>query len=225
MQCSVSLFSGSPRPRCPPGIHISARFGNGENGKRGRGAAEPPQSRHGGGRRGWDVALKFLLIPLEGMLWIQLKSEDEPSRERSRAEPQPPAGCGAGKAPAALPGHGGARGVRCFSHMPGPSGPAVPAAPAPCPRLRCPRLLRQRFLRERRLPEHTGATRARAGLHREFRSSGMLQGWGVGKRSPPLLITESPSHLCPCHRGFCLAEIGLGGREGGSEKRDKCILL
>lgn len=42
-----------------------------------------PHSQHGPGNWGWDVGLKFLLIPLEGILWIRQKTEHEPSKEQS----------------------------------------------------------------------------------------------------------------------------------------------
>lgn len=83
------------------------------------------------------MGLKFLLIPLEGILWIQLKTEHKPSKEQSRAEELRPlaggdGGTGAGNLTwsfAERSTGGGTGGVWCFSDIPGRSRLAVAVSP------------------------------------------------------------------------------------------------
>lgn len=72
------------------------------------------------------MGLKFLLIPLEGILWIQLKTEHKPSKEQSRSEELRPlaggdGGTGVGNLTCSFAGRstgGGTGGIWCFSGIP-----------------------------------------------------------------------------------------------------------
>lgn len=169
--------------------------------------------------------------PTRGVLWIQLKPEHKPGKEQSCAELLA-MGPGLEIRPGALL-EGAREGFDAFRTFPGGPGWLCPCILPPCP---CVRVGRGSAAVPSARVQHVSGMEplcCGAGMGILIQE-GARRGWGPGtscrngvqgKRSPPLPIALRPSRVSRCNRSFCLAQIDLGGGDGGSEKRDKCILL
>lgn len=148
--CAVILFSPA-LPTCAPPRHphsawfwcyLPGEMANGAEELPSLPRAQPgPHGQRGAGNWGWDVALKFLLIPLEGILWIRLKTRHKPGKgakpRRAAASAWWRWGTGhRGWEPARSSAGGDTGGFRCCSDTPGCPGWPWPGVLAPCPWLR-----------------------------------------------------------------------------------------